>query len=372
MKKNREIEKKLKQEVKVPEQVQSRVEDTLRAITQEKHISLQEKNEKQHTHWYQRKLGVVAASLALGVLVIGTTAGAYSVWEKQFEKARYGIEEETRDTLKSNKILNEDNWKVTDHGVTVECVETIAAGRYAYLMLKVSVPKDVTIDEHTFFESYSFLENDEFVPEFSINRACNPETEKSMVDAEQGIFYVDVALETSDMVYDKNTDNISEKENKNKNWDGQTLSLSLKNLKQSDNLESEEKTLVKGEWNLEIPMKASTKERVFEVNKVYNQDTTIHTITLTPISMSTYFSKPDKENRSASFSVDSMVPIEYELDDGTRKRIEIERNASGCLNEETGERGFEISTQKIMDVDRIAAIYFAGKRVELKNERDGE
>ena len=42
MRKNSIIENKLKQEIKVPEQVQNRVDDTLKAITQEKHISLQE------------------------------------------------------------------------------------------------------------------------------------------------------------------------------------------------------------------------------------------------------------------------------------------------------------------------------------------
>lgn len=62
----------------------------------------------------------------------------------------------------------------------------------------------------------------------------------------------------------------------------------------------------------------------------------------------------------------AMTPIEYELEDGTRKKIEIDFCESNTIYEETGETGFEISTKRIMDIDHIVAVYFAGKRVALE------
>ena len=370
MRKNSIIENKLKQEIKVPEQVQNRVDDTLKAITQEKHISLQETKTTHKKHWYQGRFRVAAASLLLGILVIGTTAGAYSIWEKKFEAKHYDIEEKERDELKKDKILNDKVVKVTKHGVTIECVETVSAGRYAYILLKVAVPEHVTLDQFTFFKECDILENED-VKEFTLSSSIgsiyswDETNEQNMFNKEQGIFYVDVALDMGEEVRVK-----GKKEGKEISWNGRTVSISLENLKQNSVTEGD-KILVKGKWNLNIPIKSSTKEKVYEVNQNYYRDSTIHTISLTPISMNVSFAKAASEDEEEKDSYDylsayAMTPIEYELEDGTRKKIEIDFCESNTIYEETGETGFEISTKRIMDIDHIVAVYFAGKRVALE------
>lgn len=371
MRRRSDIEKKLKQDIELPGQVQSRIDDTLKAITQEQHISMQEEKQPCKKHWYRGKFGAVAASLILGVLVIGITAGAVTSLLRQFEEKQYGIEQGERKKLKSKKILNEETVKVTKHGVTIECVETVAVGSYANVLFKVTVPKGIKVNEYMHFCEEEFSTDAYYMGYEIINGAKSKELAQ-MMDTEQGIFYFNADIDIDDNI-----------------WDGNNLLMQFRDLQMlEDPMQPDaEKTVVKGEWTLNIPMKGSNQKKFYNVNFKMKNGATIYKVMVTPCSFKVFYRVPNKKKPDEDVilpSIDSRVLglVQYEYKNGEvlspaaggggggESYDEQDMRREGTWDKEKDKKIIELSAEfllgRVIDVDDITALYFSKNKVELK------
>lgn len=369
-KKEREIKRKLQSECDIPENVQKQIDDTLEKITGMpilKNKSLAAR--KKATFYGSQRFRLAATCLAFALLAVGGTVGAYSIWN-HFEENRYGITEQNKNTLKKEKILDEKNLKVTQNGVTVECVETVASGPYAHVLLKVTVPETVSLSQDIGFDEISALENTKFDVQCNAGLSMDRETFEEMVDHKNGVFYYEFTLRTCEQ-------QLEGEKNPNTTWDGQVLNLQLKNIAQFHHADVE-KFLVKGTWNLDIPMKASDEIRSYQTETALSCGAAVKKIELSPISIKVIYDKPRKEikipvEEDGKETIDYFteyespdVPTHYELKDGTKKEIELSMGSEGYLDENSNQFVMDFAVEKILDLKNITAVYFGKEKVELK------
>lgn len=370
LKKEREIKRKLQSECDIPKNVQQQVDDTLEKITGAPILKTESPAARKQTTFYvAQRFRFAAACLTFALLAVGGTVGAYSIWN-HFEETRYGITEQNKNTLKKENILDEKNLKVTQNGVTVECVETVASGPYAHVLLKVTVPETVSLSQDIGFDEINALENTKFDVQCNAGLSMNRETFEEMVDHKNGVFYYEFTLRTCEQ-------QMEGEKNPNTNWDGQILNLQLKNIAQFHHADVE-KFLVKGTWKLDIPMKASDEIRTCQTEAALSCGATVKKIELSPISIKIIYDMPRKEikipveedgKETIDYSTEyesPNVPTHYELKDGTKKEIELSMGSEGYLDDNSNQFIMDFAVEKILDLKNITAIYFGKEKVELK------
>lgn len=366
MRTEQELKRYLQNEITLPDIVQQGMADTLTHVTRGSGVLKQYDTNSRlkgklyrilpTVHWKWSGMRV-AACMLIGCLAISSTVGAYSLW-KHFAQKNYGYDESQEMQLKQDNVINENVVQDSNNGVLVECVQTIAVGSYARVMLKITVPKDVQIDSNTNFEKVILRENDKYRVQADFRTAYDWDTNEQMVDSDNGVLYKEFCLQTTDEYYNgKKSKRVS---NHDKSWAGQKLSIEMTNLSEYGK-DLEDSRIYKGTWKLDIKMKASTKKLKCKVQKKLKSGVTISDICLTSISKSVEY-----EEYGGAPSMDK-----YELEDGTVKEF-VESMGSGeeVDNDgiyETGElMKQEFMLRQIVDIDNVVAVYIDGERVALE------
>ncbi len=393
MRKDMWFQKKMREEAEVPPLVQGRIDETLRQLTGGCEGNVWK---RRFGGSLERAMCLAAACAIVAVLSIGGTAAAHLL-RTYFADGRYGITPENRSTARQQGIVSDyEKGEVSDtqKGVKVECVKTVAAGKYLHLLIKTTLPDGKT--QKAKERGISFREHDFRINgrENSIDMCGGMLTAKT---AEKGVFYYEYLLGLNDKVYkgiaegrdmtEEDTRVLKKQgervmtDNPIQSWDGQTLNLTLRDLGYyGEGLNV--KPWVQGTWQLSIPVRAAENKVSCETDVKLKDGARVRRLVLTPLQIfveydwnkqeekitGTLHGKDGDKRITTTEYRDPRFPNRYETKDGTIKRLEEGMGRTGW-NSESGLYEYDFSLEKIVDPDDIAAVWFGDERVAITDQQ---
>lgn len=362
----------LQRDLEIPEMVQKRINMTLDGISG----NVQKKRKVKYYGSYQKAFRVAAACAVIGILGVGGTVGASTLWSHASEKL-FGIEKDREPELTEKKVLTNYNTKAVSGGLMVEAEKVIASGKYARVLLKTTVPKNMEIDKESvmYFKDIEVLANGKSCVETTgEDIATDWESGEKMIHAEDGVYYTAFTMTLREDILENNK--VAGKNDK-LDWDGQDMDITLKNFQKEERGEAED--AVNGEWTLHLKINASQQEKTYTVNKKLANGAMLKSVILMPVGVSYCYDAKSfikteaaseketdergKETQAVRYG--SPEPSKkYEMSDGTVK--ELIACGGGVSLPNQNDYVWEFPTRNLLDVENIAAVYIGDERVELK------
>lgn len=214
----------------VPERFHSQFMDTIHTI--------EEKQEKTHRRYGTKRMILLVAVL---VLVLSTiTVGAAYIFEwNQAALDWLGVSEELAGQLNEEGIAKQEYAVASGEGVEISAVQSVMTDDYCYVLLSVSAPEQVPLDDVLFRETY--VESDVGIESCTVNHA--------LYDIEGDGHLWEALL----YIYDA-TD-----------YSGADVVIVLKDLERFDLKAEIYETIVEGEWR--IPLTLPSESEILEINR---------------------------------------------------------------------------------------------------------
>ena len=308
---------------KVPEQFHSRFMDTLNTI--------EGKQEKTYGSYGTKKMILLVAVLILALSTITVSATYIFRWNRT-AKDRLGISEELAEKLNQEGIAKQEYTAASAAGVKISAVQSVMTDDYCYVLLSVSTPEQLPIDEVLFRETYA--ESDIGISRCVVNPVCE--------DVENNGYLWEALLFTDDAV----------------SYSGADVVIVLHDLNRVDLSASIDETLVEGEWR--IPLTLPSDLDTLEINQartlqIGHHEVNIRRMTVTPFQVRLY---GDEELEHALYYQTKYVSgITYQ--DGTFVEEDAFINVStGHADENTGEYYAVIDLPIAVDIRQYADIIF--------------
>lgn len=304
----------------VPEQFHSQFMDTINTI--------EEKQEKKYYRYGTKRMILLVAVL---VLVLSTiTAGAAYIFSwNQAAKDRLGVSEELAEHLNEEGIAKQEYATVSAAGVEISAVQSVMTDDYCYVLLSVSAPEQVPLDEVLFGETY--VESDVGIESCTVNHA--------LYDSEGNGHLWEALL----YIYDA------------ANYSGADVVIVLKDLHRVD-LEAEiDEIIVEGEWR--IPLTLPSESEVLEINRecimqIGHHEVNIKKTEVTPFQIRLYGDEEELKH-AIYYMIQGISGIVYhdgafiEEDTGITVR-------SGRNNQDTGEYYIALDWPTAIDIRQYA------------------
>ena len=220
----------------VPEQFHSQFMDTINAI--------ETKEEGKHHRYGTKRMILLVAVLVLALSTITVGATYIFVWN-QAALDWLGVSEELAEHLNEEGIAKQEYATVSAAGVEIKAVQSVMTDDYCYVLLSVSAPEQVPLDEVLFRETY--VESDVGIERCIVSPALY-DTERSG-RLWEALLYIDDAVDYS----------------------GADVVIVLQDLERADlRAEGDEtliihETLVEGEWR--IPLTLPSDLETLEINR---------------------------------------------------------------------------------------------------------
>lgn len=168
---------------------------------------------------------IAATVAALSTLTVG--AASLYKWH-QAATERLGVSEEVANKLTAEGAAKEENAVVNGSGLTIEAVQSVKTDTFYYVLLSVTTPEGIVIDEDTLFDSVEVVSDQQF-DGCVLNQVTGSfEEAKSLWEMQ---------LLTKDDVEYANSN----------------VTLKIKDLVQTENTEVTE-ILVQGEWMIDVTL----------------------------------------------------------------------------------------------------------------------
>ena len=220
----------------VPERFHSQFMDTIHTI--------EEKQEKTHRRYGTKRMILLVAVL---VLVLSTiTVGAAYIFEwNQAALDWLGVSEELAGQLNEEGIAKQEYATDSDAGIEISAVQSVMTDDYCYVLLSVSAPEQVPLDDVLFRETY--VESDVGIERCVVSPA--------LYDIERNGHLWEALLFIDDAV----------------DYSGADVVIVLQDLERADlRAEGDEtliihETLVEGEWR--IPLTLPSESEILEINR---------------------------------------------------------------------------------------------------------
>ena len=313
----------------VPEQFHNQFMDTINTI--------EEKQEKKYHRFGTKRMILLVAVLVLALSTI-TVSAAYIFRWNQAALNWLGVSEELAEQLNQEGIAKQEHAAVSAAGVEISAVQSVMTDDYCYVLLSVSAPEQVPLDEVLFRETY--VESDVGIERCLVNHALY-DTERNG-HLWEALLYIDDAVDYS----------------------GADVVIVLQDLESVDwRTEGDEplviyETLVKGEWR--IPLTLPSDSDILEINQertmqIGHHEVNIKRMEVTPFQVRLY---GDEELKHAIHYVLQRVSgIVYQ--DGTF----IEEDTAiivgkGRSDQDTGEYYIALELPTAIDIRQYADIIF--------------
>lgn len=240
----------------VPEQFHSQFMDTINVI--------ETKKEEKHHRYGTKKMILLVAVLVL-VLSTITVSAAYIFRWNQAALDWLGVSEELAEHLNEEGIAKQEYATVSAAGVEISAVQSVMTDDYCYVLLSVSAPEQVPLDEVLFRETY--VESDVGIESCIVNHA--------LYDIEGDGHLWEALL----YIYDA-TD-----------YSGADVVIVLHDLERFDLKAEIHETIVEGEWR--IPLTLPSESEVLEINgertmQIGHHEVNIKRMEVTPFQVRLY------------------------------------------------------------------------------------
>lgn len=307
----------------VPERFHSQFMDTIHTI--------EEKQEKTHRRYGTKRMILLVAVL---VLVLSTiTVGAAYIFEwNQAALDWLGVSEELAGQLNEEGIAKQEYATDSDAGIEISAVQSVMTDDYCYVLLSVSTPEQVPLDDVLFRETY--VESDVGIESCTVNHA--------LYDIEGDGHLWEALL----YIYDA-TD-----------YSGADVVIVLKDLERFDLKAEIYETIVEGEWR--IPLTLPSESEILEINRertmqIGHHEVNIKRMEVTPFQVRLY---GDEELDHALYYQTKYVSgIIYQ--DGTFVEEDAFMNITKRhTDENTGEYYVVIDLPVAIDIRQYADIIF--------------
>ena len=312
----------------VPERFHSQFMDTIHTI--------EEKQEKTHRRYGTKRMILLVAVL---VLVLSTiTVGAAYIFEwNQAALDWLGVSEELAGQLNEEGIAKQEYATDSDAGIEISAVQSVMTDDYCYVLLSVSAPEQVPLDDVLFRETY--VESDVGIERCVVSPA--------LYDIERNGHLWEALLFIDDAV----------------DYSGADVVIVLQDLERADlRAEGDEtliihETLVEGEWR--IPLTLPSELEVLEISRertilLSHHEVNIKRTEVTPFKVRLY--GDEEELRHAIHYEKKNVPgIVYQ--DGTFVEEDSIINVTYGHNDgQTGEYYIDINLPVAIDITQYADI----------------
>lgn len=313
----------------VPERFHSQFMDTIHTI--------EEKQEKTHRRYGTKRMILLVAVL---VLVLSTiTVGAAYIFEwNQAALDWLGVSEELAGQLNEEGIAKQEYATDSDAGIEISAVQSVMTDDYCYVLLSVSAPEQVPLDDVLFRETY--VESDVGIERCVVSPA--------LYDIERNGHLWEALLFIDDAV----------------DYSGADVVIVLQDLERADlRAEGDEtliihETLVEGEWR--IPLTLPSESEILEINRertmqIGHHEVNIKRMEVTPFQVRLY---GDEELDHALYYQTKYVSgIIYQ--DGTFVEEDAFMNITKRhTDENTGEYYVVIDLPVAIDIRQYADIIF--------------
>lgn len=309
----------------VPEGFHKRLIDTLEQLEEPETA-----RPKRRKRLPARKLVMLTAA---AVLLLGTmTVGAVELFQWQKRAAeKFGVEGELENKLTAQGVAVEES-AAAEGEITLQALQTVRSDRAYYILLRVTLPDGIVIDEDTVFDSMEVWADEEFNGG-TVNFVSN--------SAEGNSCLCEIELLTVDGV----------------DYTGQEVVLKLKDLIQTTKTEQVGEPLVEGEWELALTLTAQLPD-----TKEYYADSAMkwgdHCVQLRGVRVNSFGVEliADREQSLHASQNHSLKLSGVEYEDGTV--VSEESYFLRTADEESG-IVFSVSfeeTGEAVDVDKISAL----------------
>ncbi|MCH5258600.1 MAG: hypothetical protein J1F18_02545 [Lachnospiraceae bacterium] len=306
----------------VPERFHGQFMDTIQTI---------EKKQEKSFHRYGTKRMVLLVAVLVLVLSTITVGAAYIFEWNQAALDWLGVSEELAGQLNEEGIAKQEYATDSDAGIEISAVQSVMTDDYCYVLLSVSAPEQVPLDEVLFRETY--VESDVGIESCIVNHA--------LYDIEGDGHLWEALL----YIYDA-TD-----------YGGADVVIVLKDLERFDLKAEIYETIVEGEWR--IPLTLPSESEVLEINRertilLSHHEVNIKRTEVTPFKVRLY--GDEEELRHAIHYEKKNVPgIVYQ--DGTFVEEDSIINVTYGHNDgNTGEYYIDINLPVAIDITQYADI----------------
>ena len=303
----------------VPEQFHSQFMDTINTI--------EEKQEKKYHRYGTKKMVLLVAVLVLALSTI-TVSAAYIFGWNQAAKDRLGVSEELAGQLNQEGIAKQEYAMDSAAGVEIKAIQSVMTDDYCYVLLSVSAPEQVPLDEVLFRETY--VESDVGIERCVVSPA--------LYDIERNGHLWEALLYIDDAI----------------NYSGADVVIVLNDLQRVGLKAEIDETIVEGEWR--IPLTLPSESEILEINRertmqIGHHEVNIKRMEVTPFQVRLY---GDEELEHALWYQTKYVSgITYQ--DGTLVEEDAIFNITKRhTDENTGERYVVIDLPVAIDIRQYA------------------
>ncbi|MCH5263076.1 MAG: hypothetical protein J1F42_09190 [Lachnospiraceae bacterium] len=310
----------------VPEQFHSQFMDTINTI--------EEKQEKKYHRYGTKRMILLVAVLVL-VLSTITVSAAYIFKWNQAALNWLGVSEELAEQLNQEGIAKQEHVAVSAAGVEISAIQSVMTDDYCYVLLSVSAPDQVPLDEVLFRETY--VESDVGIESCVVNHALYDTEDNGHLW--EALLYIDDAVDYS----------------------GADVVIVLQDLERGDwRAEGDEtlviyETLVEGEWR--IPLTLPSESEILEINQertmqIGHHEVNIKKTEVTPFQIRLYGDEEELKH-AIHYVIQWVSGIVYQ--DGTF--IEEDTGITvrnGRSNQDTGEYYIALDWPTAIDIRQYA------------------
>lgn len=274
---------------------------------------------------------IAAAVAALSTLTVG--AASLYKWH-QAAAERLGVSEEVADKLTAEGAAKEENAVVNGSGLTIEAVQSVKTDAFYYVLLSVTTPEGVVIDEDTLFESIEVVSDQQF-------DGCVINQVTGTFDGAKSLW--EIQLLTKDDV----------------DYANSNVTLKINDLVQNEKTEVVN-TLVEGEWTVDItlPLDADTiilcREKEMEIGH--------HSVTINKMEVGAFLIRlyGDKEELQHAIQYQSSYVSGVRYQDGTVMEEQVSiYMMSVHVDEVTGEHYVNVPLTNAIDVSKFKELILA-------------
>lgn len=350
-----EIREVMKQDMELPESVNSKIDETLQKIREQNRVTPYVK--KQRT-W---KKSVAAAALCILALSgITVTAATLSSWNKDVAK-RFQVDEEQQKELSEKKVTVPVEAQAENGGYTIKLEQALYSDQYMYLYFTITAPEGQTVPNDLSFKEASLLVDGE-----------------DLADKYMGGYFSGV-LDEESMQEDWNSNSIHYEfwveKFEGGNLSGKTMTVSFKDMYFGTT--QDEENIVQGPagtWDISWKMDYESSEQDFEVNQKLDKDeVTVKKITLSPISISVDYDwrriketvkviqEDGTEGSMERYKDIPVWPAAVKMADGTITDLEATGpGRCGFASKDETDSTYRVSNAcgKVIDVENVVSVLF--------------
>lgn len=286
------------------------------------------KNSRNRVSGKKLAILIAAAVLALSTLTVG--AASVFKWHER-AKERFGVTEETENSLTGRELAAPEYEVIQEEGITFSLIHSVRTEKSFYYLMEVTVPDSITLNDYVVFEESSVTSDKEF--KYCVANFVSDSIEGNKV-------YCEVELYAEPGV----------------DYKGEKVVIHLSDLIQTSKTEKDE-LLLEGEWDIPVTLAGLPDMATFWAKqqvRMGNHDFVIEKVEAGSFLLRLYMNEEQAFHGLQYYPV-TVTGVRYQ--DGKEiSQLTTPFDKTHHKDEVTGETYFEVTLEQAIDPRRISEI----------------